>query len=104
MNSERQSLHRAGHSRGVRTEHLRGTSIIFCVAAYALVEQRMCYPACTASSDLLLTQEAFAFINTGAVPLGGEGIRGKEKSGFIKTGIAAGSEKKTFLLFFPAQL
>lgn len=64
----------------------------------------MCCPACTASSDLLLTQEAFAFINTGAVPLGGVGIRGKEKSGFIKSGIAAGPEKKTFFLSLPGQL
>lgn len=64
----------------------------------------MFYPPCTASSDLLLIQEAFAFINTGTVPLGGEGRRGKEKSGFIKSGIAAGLGKKTFFLSLPAQL
>lgn len=104
MNSESQRLHRVGQGRGVRTEHLKRHGSIFCVAACALVEQRMCYPACTASSDLLLTQEAFAFINTGAIALGDEGIRGKGKSGFIKSGIAAEPEKKTFFLSLPAQL
>lgn len=64
----------------------------------------MCFPAGTASSDLLLTQEAFAFINTGAVLLGREERKGKEKSGFIKSGIAAGLGKKTFFLSLPAQL
>lgn len=88
----------------MRTEHLKGMGSIFCVCSMWPVEQRMCYPACTPSSGLLLTPEVFALINTGAVPLGGEGIRGKEKSGFIKSGITAGPEKKTFFLSLPAQL
>lgn len=95
MNSEK--LHGVGQGRGVRTEHLGGMAAFSVLQPCALVEQRMCYSACTASSDLLVTQEAFAFINTGAIPLGGEGIRGKEKSGFIKTGITAGPEKKSLL-------
>lgn len=95
MNSER--LHGVGQGRGVRTEHLGGMAAFSVLQPCALVEQKMCYSACTASSDLLVTQEAFAFINTGAIPLGGEGIRGKGKSGFIKTRITAGPEKKSLL-------
>lgn len=81
----------------MRTEHLRGTAAVFCVAVCALAEQRTHSPSCTAFSDLFLNVEAFA-------PLGGEGWEGKEKSGFIKSGIAARLGKQSFFFSLPDQL
>lgn len=95
------NLHGAGHGsrrrrRRVRTEHLWGTGSVF-----------LCCSMCpSGTEDALSCLHSFfwpafdprriCIINTWVIPLGGEGRRGKEKSGFINCGIAAGLGQKSF--------